>query len=593
MKTMKSLIASALFAIAATAGLSSLPTASYAQAPKIQPSALQPHLGFIRKGPCGSGAGDNCGSNPPTFKITPAMCGTLFSTSNARNADGSISTAGMKFNLPTVAEFTAAGYTGSGALSNPISAFDNRSGQCEISFVQGAPEENYLRVGLYGVEGTDKFTPFAQGSYDFSNSEMVFPYRTPSVVKFGWNGTSWLLLSGSPSMAELMGQGQQSSHGQGRLFLVTADRSWNTVGSLIGSLAFCPYNGDGIVTNANGGFQLSHIPINCVYKLPTAGGPTNEWIVVGNTTSGVATGVTQGAAYAAGTAPDGKAYPAGNYVVLQQGTFSQFATGNTIEIHGVRMANGTAVDGNWIGKFISPTQVELHERIDPTSGVSVPSSFVAGDTWVAGGNSNFMFLTQSSISGTHETNPSNGVIRESLLHLRTVVGLARRGPTGLSGTYQDLTNGRYIASLYNPVEKKCVSNLTANRTTTSTTWVEVNSEIRCNFVYLSGNNTNSQLLGDGGRKVKYAANVAASNGTAANGCEFAVGFDGIVPETDVGRFTNPAGVSGNVQAVTVAGARQAALTETNHYATLLMRATTGGTCTAYSDSTSLSLTVWQ
>jgi hypothetical protein len=595
MSTMKKLFAAFLLLLSVAT--------TFAQ-PAVNPSQLAPHWGLVRKSPCATGNADACGSNPPTYHVTPAMCGILFSTSSARNADNSVSTAGVKFTLPLVSELTAAGYTPAGA--SPAAGFTNREGQCQVSFVMGAPgPDNYLRVGISGgVQGTDKFTPFAQGAYDLTDGEIVFPYLTPGVITFTWNGTSWLLDTTTPAIAERLGNGQMGAHGQGRLFVVTADPSWWTVDTAVGKLAYCPNNGLGTAANANGGSQLTLMAVNCTFRTPTAGTAT-EWVGYRNVVSGITNSIAAGAAYGAGTAPNGVAYAAGNYAVMAVASIGSFVSGTTVEVHNIPTTNGTVLEGKWIGKLLtSPTTgcatgscIELHERVDETSvnasPIGPPSSFVAGDTiktgWVNPVSFNYAIVTNPASSGARITNASNGVdYALSGSNRDTVIGLVRR----VSSAYVDSTTTRYVASYFNPVEKKCQNVFTTDRTLTSTTFVEVNSEIRCNFVYLNDVSAQAASLGDLGRRVRYEATIGAGNGTASDGCEFAVAFDGTTAEAEVAGFVNPSGVSGGRQAVSLGG-QKSGLTEASHYITLLARAVTGGTCTVNAATTQLTAYIWQ
>ncbi|HET8744317.1 MAG TPA: phage tail fiber protein [Ramlibacter sp.] len=715
-----------------------------AAAQYVTPSQLKPTDGYVRRSPCQSGAGDNCGSEPPTWHATPSQCGTIFSTSSARNesysydrdsgtgvktvfsipfpylntshvevlvggvlqtegvdytvsapgssgtvtfttppaaaatvlvrlkttwdgdgvtvtfpfnfrinyieslevkvggvtktystdytisglrspaggtvtftvapaaGSGNVSikmialpTKGVKLTVPTNAELVAAGYKASSA--SPLAGPTNREGQCRIGFVAAAPAPtNYLRIGLDGgVLGNDKFTNIWEGgpSIDFYDGELVFPEGW-GIVWYVWNGTSWVYDGNSGSMGERVSMGQTSSQGQGRLFVVTADPPWWTVGSKVGSLAYCPHNGRGLNTNANDHTTRALMPVNCVFSTPS--GSSTDYIQVTQATGSFASDVTQGAAYAAGTSPDGTPYPAGNYVVVVlTGTMSPVATGNTVSVVSLPMTLGTKTTGKWIVKRLtpgvdpgcaggSPACLELHEEVQDWNqnkvwGIGPPSSFVAGDTRVLAGTNVACCMAHAlstvSLANGRRTDPVMGaeLVGSVTAPEGTIVGLARV----VGGVYTDSGSTRNVASWFNPIEKKCEFTLSADKTTTSTSFVEVDNTRRCNFVYTDGISTRSKMLGDTGRTVRYIANIGAANNTAANGCEFAIGFDGITPEesTPPG-FVNPAGVTGGRQTVTVSGAKSG-LTNAAHDMRLLMRAVTGGTCTAFAGSTTV------
>ncbi len=301
-----------------------------AQVPVVSPTAMEPHWGYFRLSPCAAGNADLCGDNPPTWHIPVAACGVVLSTSAARNSDGSASTAGVRYTLPTVAELTAAGYTPSGADGSQTY---NRQGQCEISFVMGLPlPGNYLRIGIDGVQNSDKVTFVYDGTFhDMFYGDVVFTPVGSASLTVAWNGTSWLAKAGTPNMMEQLGYGQTAAHGQGRLFIVTADPTWWTVDSRIGQLAYCPNSGRGTVASNNGGMGLLLIPSTCTFLEKAADTTQTLWVTLRKIGSTNITAISAGAAYGAGTAPDGTAFGAGNYAVLT-GAFlaSGMFSGNTV-----------------------------------------------------------------------------------------------------------------------------------------------------------------------------------------------------------------------------------------------------------------------
>lgn len=621
---------------------------AFAQVPEVHPSTLVPHWGYIRKGPCGVGAGDNCGSNPPTWHITPDQCGTLFSTSNARNADGSNSINGVRFTLPTVAEFAAAGYSGTGAAAS--SGFTNRSGQCVLSFVMGAPgPQNFLRIGIEGEAGSDKVTFFGTGAYDMNWGDLVYPFPAPGAMTIVWNGTSWLMLGSSPAIAERAFLGQLFSHGQGRLFRVTADPSWWTAGTRVGALAYCPLSGRGTVGASSGGYMLAVMPANCTFLDNNLANGT-DWISMRYLGSNNVSAIAAGASYGAGTAPNGVTYGAGNYVVLITPTLVSFASGNTVEVHNLRPELGTVTDGKWIGKKlvagvdpgcpVASNCVELHQSIDQGNGIDAqvavgpPSSFVAGDSIsVTTTAMSYPALAATGTGSARFTNPVNGVDVISATR-NTIVGVARR--TAANG-YEDSNTVRGVASAFNPMDKRCQTTYSTDRTTTSTTYATPNTEITCDFAYFSGVNKQALDLGDRGQAVKWTLNATVSNNTASDGCQVtavvnppaawsAVTTYGLNERASSGglvyrsiqaanlnnavsdpawwvlvvspsaAFTNPAGESGNKYALTVSGAADSlsdGLVDGLNTITVQAKVLTGGTCTLYSDGTSLITTIPQ
>lgn len=579
--------------------------------PQIPVEQLAPRWGFQHTHICTTGDW-GCGSNPPTWQIpadgiTPGTgpdsgrrvgCGTTYSTSHARNTDGTVSTKGVRILLPTVAMMAAAG------ISAPY-----RDGQCEIHIVMGAPgPQQYLRIGVDGVSPDDKFTALPTGAGDMTSGEFIIPYRTPGEIVFNWNGLSWLLGSATPDTAEIFGNGQLAKHGDVRLFRVNADPSWWSVTSRVGTLALCPENGNGVIGPSNGGDMLMRISPTCVFHDPATGGPSNEWITLGF--AGAAScdptspgppvvhleALAQGAAYAAGTAPDGTVYPAGNYIVLKNCNPTNFADGNTITVYSGKSALGSRFLGRWIAKAIG-SDLELHEEVTHL-GVSAPSSFIAGDTIIPGLVPVFQeqFLSTQGTTSARQMWYADGAEIQGGTTRRTLVGVAQRGPTGFSGTYQDTTSLRLVASLYQPVQKRCATTTAADRTTTSLTYVEMPSgaDLRCTFMYLSGIGSQGVVFGDntsGARTVQYSLQIEASNNTAGDGCQFVVAIDGVAQTPTTG-FVNPAGESGRHQFLSIRGSANN-LTEAPHTLTLNLKALTGGTCTVYSAGTSQDVTIWQ
>lgn len=573
----------------------------------VTPTEIEPHWGFVRKAFCNIGDAGTCtGDNPPTVHLTPSMCGLLFSASGAKNqSDGSLSTEGVRYTLPLASELSAAGYNGSGNFQS--SGFEDRRGQCTFSFVIALPIGTYIRIGIDGVQGTDKVTFVYEGTFhDLHNGDVVITGNGSAILTIGWNGNSWVALAGAPSLMEQLGYGQTWSQGQGRLFVVTADPTWWTATSRIGKLAYCPVNGRGLVVPDNDGYSLGIMPAYCSF-LDSASGSILYLIGIRNFKSFNVTGISAGAAYLAGTAPNGETYSAGNYIVLTAST-TGFVDGDTIRVHNLKTTNGARINGSWIGELVDSTHIELHERVRewtdtgsaPVSNIGPPSSFIAGDTLdssltppiVAGGYNALQAVSMSGGAGRY-THPISGVELDAGLALRSVVGIVRT----VGSAFVDTATQRYVSSFFNPYEKVATCVFTADRTTASAAFVELNSEIRCNFVHQQRSSYYAVgTLGDNGDSVRYSANITASNNTSSDGCEFAVAFDGTTAEqASPPGFTNPAGENSYKQNVNVSGLKTglSELTNNPHYMTLLARATGGGTCTVYSTGTTINVYVRQ
>lgn len=603
---MKKLLAFVLLLLAAASAFAQYPY-SY-----VNPSQIAPAWGYIRKAPCGVAAGDNCGDNPPTYHLTPEWCGVQVSTGAARNSDGTtFSTRGVRYTLPTVAEFEAMGRANAAGAAGSTGT-RNREAQCQITFVMGAPgPQNYLRVGMDSTDLRDKFTPFAQGAFDFNQGDVTFPYLTPGTITFWWDGVSWKAGGGSPAILEHINQGQMSTNGNMRLFRVQTDPSWWTAGTLVGKLALCPVTGRGQVANANGGYQLTWMPVNCVFKDNDTSASATSWIVMRNIVSGVFTGITQGAAYGAGTAPNGEAFAAGNYPVFPTGSATNFSSGTTVEVHNVKTTSGTDYNGKWIARLLTTGDpgcvtgpcIELHERVDSGNGsgalvaIGAPAASSPGDALIPTGinvHFNYASLGTSNIATARYTNPTTGTDFEALQKRDAIVGIARN-TVGVG--YQDTTTNRLVSSLYNPVEKECRGSTASDRTTTSTSYVEVNSDIRCNFVSLRGLSRRALELGSNARAIAYTVTVGTSNNTNGMGCDYALGVDGTTPEPVQGGFVNPAASVLGRTNVTFSGIIDTTgiteETQGNHFVTLLVKATGASTCTTYSAYTFTVTRIWQ
>jgi hypothetical protein len=569
---------------------------------QISESALDHHRGFVRKGHCANGAGEHCGSNPPTWHLTPAECGTLQSTSNARNEDGSVSTMGVRYTFPTLAELLAYGYTPGG-----LTDLDNREGQCEFSFVMGLPlPENYLRLAIEGVQNSDRFTFQESGAFrDMFNGDVIFPGSSGTITT-GWGGVSWLAKAGTPNLLERVHMGQQQRNATGRLFPVTLDPPWWTVPTRVGTLAYCPHDGRATSSEDNGYTNLHIFSFNCVFK--EAGvGTSNEWINLRYLGSNAVTAIAAGNAYVGGTAPNGVAYPGGNYPVLTLASSVGLVSGTTVQVDDITTTlGGRYLQGKWIGEVLTAgatgcpagTCVALHENVNDANSQAVstigpPGAFIAGDTMTAGVvnpiSVSYYSLTGSSGGTLPVTNPNNGMEIEGTSRSYTNLGFAHKA----GGVYIDTPTSRTVVSRFNAEEKECRSVTAADRTTTSLTFVELNSDARCTFLALNRSSAQSKLRGDtGGGGVRYSLTMTFSNSLAADGCEAGVAFDGTTPEPTLARHVNGASVQGPTS-VTVQGIKFGLPETTTHYATPVWHAINGGTCTGAAAATSMSVFIKQ
>lgn len=150
---------------------------------------------------------------------------------------------------------------------------------------------------------------------------------------------------------------------------------------------------------------------------------------------------------------------------------------------------------------------------------------------------------------------------------RTLIGMVR---TNSSSQFADSASQRFVLSWFNRRSRAGSAAFTANRTTTSTTYVELNSEIRNNFL----------IWADEAIQVSVAG--AGDNSTANRVLTTSVGFDGTTAEDAYN--TEQAYANGGQSSVGLT-LNKSGLSEGYHYATVLGSTTSPGTATWYGGST--------
>jgi hypothetical protein len=204
--------------------------------------------------------------------------------------------------------------------------------------------------------------------------------------------------------------------------------------------------------------------------------------------------------------------------------------------------------------------------IDSTH-IDIPSvSYVAGSS-IAGGTRILKLYASTtghvpSSDGTGTVEVENGGLSGSLVGLAYIAG---------SLAVNDSATKRDVASFYNRRLKTCKNAFTADRSTTTTAnFVELNSEIECEFV----------TWGDEDVRWTIAGMMSTNIGT--DGGAVSAGFDGTTAESEVqSGFMNvnttklPVGLPG----------LKTGLSEGKHYGTFLGKALTGGTFTVSGTTT--------
>jgi len=200
----------------------------------------------------------------------------------------------------------------------------------------------------------------------------------------------------------------------------------------------------------------------------------------------------------------------------------------------------------------------------PDAGVSLAPSGVATGNLVyiyAYMVSSTMTLEYSSTA--YAAQAGTGVKIKSGDATRTLVGIAyaTSGPVWVDSAAQ-----RYTRSWFNDPGIAGLSSFSANRTTTSTSFTEINSEIRAEFLAWSGEIIDVFLNG--------AFGSADNSVTAAT----SVGIDGTTAEDAVAQFASTSTGTTTLGSVLSLALSKTGLSEGYHYATLIGK-TSAGTCT--------------
>lgn len=161
----------------------------------------------------------------------------------------------------------------------------------------------------------------------------------------------------------------------------------------------------------------------------------------------------------------------------------------------------------------------------------------------------------------------NGVLVKSGATTRRHMGILRI--TGTTGQSEYSATKRFLRNRYNRVTVQGANAFTAIRTTTSTSWAELNSEIRIGFLVFDGEIVESSING-----------VCWYNSATFAYVDTAVGFDGTTPEQKSYCWCNNAAtlpaLSNNN--------RKLALAEGYHYITALGQVSSGAAAGEWGDT---------
>lgn len=170
-------------------------------------------------------------------------------------------------------------------------------------------------------------------------------------------------------------------------------------------------------------------------------------------------------------------------------------------------------------------------------------------------------LTIDYVTTNYAIDTTTGLKIKSGDDTRLLIGMVR---TNASSQFQDQASYRGVVSFYNRFNRDILTTFTADRSTTSTTYVELNTEIRAQFLMWNGDAIQFSVVG------------SVSN-SGANDDGTAIGFDGTTAEAgfETSHHETNAGVPNGIA---ISGWKSISLGEGFHYATLLGK-TTAGTAT--------------
>jgi len=187
----------------------------------------------------------------------------------------------------------------------------------------------------------------------------------------------------------------------------------------------------------------------------------------------------------------------------------------------------------------------------PSAGVTLSASGLTPSTLYyiyAYMNSGTMTLEASATAPAVDA--TTGISIKTADATRTLVGMARpvTGPA-----WSDTIKQRFVRSWYNEDGVNLFSNFTANRATTSTSYVELNTEIRCEFLNWSG------------EIVQALATGSVISGAASGQNRSSLAFDGTTSEPGGAQAT----LTNSDTVPFSAPAMKTGLSEGYHYVTLI------------------------
>lgn len=189
----------------------------------------------------------------------------------------------------------------------------------------------------------------------------------------------------------------------------------------------------------------------------------------------------------------------------------------------------------------------------PVAGVTLSASGLSSSTlyYIYAYMSSGVMTLEASITA-YTTDATYGVKVKTGDATRSLVGLAY---TTSGAAFADTAAQRFVRSYFNDPGYDISNSFTTNRTSTSATYAEVNSEIRCEFLAWTGEIVFAAITGQ------------ASNASGGETAYTSIGFDGVTAENT---YSGTSEISGGGQLATISCAlNKSGLSEGYHYATLL------------------------
>jgi hypothetical protein len=392
---------------------------------------------------------------------------------------------------------------------------------CEITF---RPNTNAITVDPNGnTIATNNTSQTSIFTFAASMNGTAVLHYDPSTVR-------WRLIGGDPATiaADQLGFGQNVAHGQVYMSCKA------TCSGGTGQIQVCPYNG-------SGGLILG----GSLYNLPGCSFLDNS--VFSAVTSQLryiyAFSQTQAVTSSAGS---------GGHLQMTLNSTGGFNSGDPITC--VNNGGTTAQSIN----VINDTNTTL-------SGSTITLTDVA---YVSGSNTGSCSWIGLIGASTGHSTDANGVEIETGSGTRTLVG-----EVFIDGSHNlNATNTKQdVASWFNRQPARCVNTYTADRTTSSDSFAEPNSEIECEFVSWGAPAT----PGLGAPVTEWDIAGSASNGTASDGWAISAGFD----STSVAETAQTGSSNGGTTNLPFGLGGSKFLTEGKHFITLLAHRVTGGTVT--------------